>query len=283
MRLSLRDAALLGCTTSVQAALAAGESASAIQNGWTVLHSACHSGSVECVELLLAAGANIVVNVAETYFGVTPLHLAAGYNTSRHTQCVAALLAAGADPCTTNNKCRTTALRVAMLIGTFEAACLMLRAAPKAALLVSHPGSKLIKYARRKHPCLCLLLPPDLVLDHLPQLRGTHGPLPGLGVALPAALQRSEAAAALLVRHMTADDQQQLRTLALSLCAAQRRGQLPQLPTHLAHRLLTECAAQHGQQQLAAQVSREVQREADLERQQPHQGSVFRFFDPPPR
>lgn len=263
MRLSLYEAAVLGCTTSVQAALAAGESANAIQNGRTALHVACLRGSVECVELLLAAGANTAVNVPDIYFGVTPLHCAARYNTSGHTQCVAALLAAGANPCTTT-KLGVTALQLAIMHGTFEAACLMLRAAPKAALLASHPAGKLIELASRwKHPCLCLLLPPDLLLEHLPQLRGTHG----LGVALPAALQRSEADAALLVRCMTADDQQQLRTLALSLCAAQCRGLLPQMPAHLVQRLLAECAAQHGHRQLAAQVSREVQHEQQLERQ----------------
>lgn len=269
MWLTLHDAAMLGNRKGAQAALAAVADVNSVtgQYGFTALHLACLSGSVLCVELLLKAGAS--VSAVTIQHGYTALHLAARFKTTRHTRCVAALLAAGADPCIrTPGTYGTTALQTAIDLGTFEAACLMLRAAPKAALLAHHcVGALILSARRRKHPCLCLLLPPDLLLEHLPQLWGTYGPLPGLAVALPAALQRSEADAALLVRCMTADDQQQLRTLALSLCAAQCRGLLPQMPAHLVQRLLAECAAQHGHRQLAAQVSREVQHEQQQERQ----------------
>lgn len=68
-------------------------------------------------------------------------------------------------------------------------------------------------------------------------------PCPGLGAALPRVLQRSEAEAALLVRHMSAAEQQHLRALALYLGVAQRRGHLPSLPSPLSQGLLADCAA----------------------------------------
>jgi len=69
---------------------------------------------------------------------------------------------------------------------------------------------------------------------------------PRLGTALPAALRRSEAEAALLVRHMPDHERHYLRTLALYLGIAQRRGQLPQLPVPVADCLLAECAAHYA-------------------------------------
>ena len=66
---------------------------------------------------------------------------------------------------------------------------------------------------------------------------------PGLGAALPAVVQRSEAEAALLVRRMTDTERQHLRALALCLGVAQRRGSLPSLPTPIVQRLLADCAA----------------------------------------
>ena len=98
-------------------------------------------------------------------------------------------------------------------------------------------------------------------------------PCPGLRTALPAVLRRSEAEAALLVRHMPDLERQCLRTLALYLGAAQRRGRLPLLPPAITDRLLADCAAhyvlpptkQHAQQ-------RQRQRQQQLmsqQRQQP--------------
>ena len=91
---------------------------------------------------------------------------------------------------------------------------------------------------------------------------------PRLGTALPAVLQRSEAEAAVLVRRMPAGEQHYLRTLALYLGAAQRRGHLPSLPVPITDRLLAECAAHFAtelpQKQRAWQQQQQQQQAALL-------------------
>ena len=63
-------------------------------------------------------------------------------------------------------------------------------------------------------------------------------PCPGLGKALPATLQRSEAEAALLVAHLPPADSARLRTFALALHRAQRQLGVF-LPAELAGRILS--------------------------------------------
>ena len=63
-------------------------------------------------------------------------------------------------------------------------------------------------------------------------------PCPGLGTALPAVLQRSEAEAALLVAHLPAADVARLRVFALALHRAQRRLHVS-LPAELARHILS--------------------------------------------
>lgn len=63
-------------------------------NGWTPLHFAARTGSVEAVQLLLDAGAS--VNVPDSK-GVTPLHRALATN-DHVLPLIQALLMAGADP-----------------------------------------------------------------------------------------------------------------------------------------------------------------------------------------
>ena len=71
---------------------------------------------------------------------------------------------------------------------------------------------------------------------------------PGLGAALPAVLRApsSYMEAVLLVRRMAHHERQYLRTLALCLGVAQRRGQLPPLPPTITDRLLAECVAHYA-------------------------------------
>ncbi len=98
---------------------------------------------------------------------------------------------------------------------------------------------------------------------------------PCLGTALPAVLRRSEAEAALLVRHLPSREQQCLRTLALSLGAAQRRGQLPSLPLPIVNGLLAEGTAHYAvvwpNQQHAQQSRQRLQRQARHQEQQQQQ------------
>lgn len=68
-------------------------------------------------------------------------------------------------------------------------------------------------------------------------------PCPGLGSALPAVLQRSEAEAALLVARLPASDKERVHTFALCLARAERERQLPPLPGPLVARLLALCLA----------------------------------------
>lgn len=74
--------------------------------------------------------------------------------------------------------------------------------------------------------------------------------LPGLGSALPAVMQRSKAEAEQLLRRMPAADLHHLRTIALSLGAAEHRSLQPCLPTDIKRGLLLQCAEQHGKAQL---------------------------------
>lgn len=75
-------------------------------------------------------------------------------------------------------------------------------------------------------------------------------------------LRRSEAEAAQLVRHLPVADQQRLRTLALCLGAAARRGLLPPLPPDIT-RLLLEATVQQRQQEVRdAQTQTEAHQQA---------------------
>ena len=259
-------------------------------------------GHLGVVRLLLKMGADHSMAGPNR---LSALHIAAMTDSSRHVECIQALLAAGADAC--NNSPGLTALHVAATGGSSTRTRILLEAAPAAAVMEDSQGRAPLEVALRavtdpnpnvwmgaKFSALVLasaappprpkagirvfarlkvdgqtgaaLLPsPSNQLE--PDDAGWQQmpcPCPFISAAfhfrfkvcvpatklaiqtLPAVLARSEATVALLVQHMTNDDRLHLRTLALCLGAAGRRGLLPQLPTPIVHRLLAESAAQHA-------------------------------------
>lgn len=250
--LQLHDAARKGDGQQLAAALAAGAPVDGMLHGRTALHWACRSGQLRCTKLLVEAAAN--QEAVSPLSGTTPLHLAAMGRTTGHTECVAALLAtagaAAAQPCVTHaDAFGRTPLHWAVLYGALDSARLLAAAGPDAAVLADHCGETPITLAggSEQHSVWIPARPPATLVTSLPQLQGA---CPRLGAALPEALQRSAAEAALLVRHMTAEGRRQLRTLALCLGMAQRCGSLPRLPGPIMQRLLAEGAAQHAQRPL---------------------------------
>ena len=250
--LQLHDAARKGDEQQLAAALAAGAPVDGMLHGRTALHWACWSGQSRCAELLVEAGANQAA--VAPLSGTTPLHLAAMGHTTGHTECVAALLAAAAASAAQPYAMHAdafgrTPLHWAVLYGALDSARLLAAAGPEAAVLADHYSETPITLAgsSEQHSVWILALPPATLVASLPQLQGAW---PRLGAALPEALQRSEVEAALLVRHMTTEDRRQLRTLALCLGLAHRRGSLPWVPGSIMQRLLAEGAAQHAQRPL---------------------------------
>ncbi len=84
--------------------IAAGADVNAVP--YSPLHEAAFDGHLDVLEELLAHP-DINVNKQEEKFHFTPLHAAARY---RRPECVAALLAAGADACITDHRVRTPLL-----------------------------------------------------------------------------------------------------------------------------------------------------------------------------
>ena len=222
------------------------------QNGWCAIHLAALRGHAECIAALLGASADPLATVADGRYvpqaGDSALHIAAMMG---HLPAVRLLLQAAPQA-------------VLMLDGWGRT--------PITSLLLLRPGPRSSIYADRMAVARYLLdeapIEADdtgtvltalrdagewavplypLLVARLPltaeQWARAPSPCAGLGAALPAVLQRSEAEAAQLVRHLPAADQQHLRALALCLGAAARRGLLPPLPTPIVHRLLAECAA----------------------------------------
>ena len=288
----LGKAAHAGDVPGVAAALASGADINAqlnvrmgrSQHALSALHVACHMGHPGVVRLLLKMGADHSMPGPRQ---LSALHVAAMTDSSRHVECIQALLAAGADAC--NISPGLTALHVAATGGSSARVRMLLEAAPAAAAMEDSQGRAPLEVALRAvadpnpdvwvgakfsalvlaraapPPCpkagarvfarlksmgrLGLHFYPDLATNWDLTVLGWQqvpSPCPFIGAALPAVLERSEAKAALLVQHMTDDDRRHLRTLALCLGAAGRRGLLPQLPTPILHRLLAESAAQHA-------------------------------------
>ncbi len=294
--MSIYEAALRGDVASVTAALAAGVGVNAPDLfGNTALHYACMAGHAKCAKLLLAAGAHPMAQLERSLFvgpGSTPLHAAAAGSSDGCLACAAALLAAGADPCAPNEDAQTP-LHVASGHGSLLTVRLLLEAAPHAALLKDGSGNTPLEaaaegansfmfsaYTRKRcaitagylvnHLALLpegvqqlqdALLPALAASLHCQKEQWTM-PLPctGLGALLPAALQQSEAQVAWLVRHLPHAEQQRLRTFALCLGAAGRRGLLPLLPSPITHHLLALCAAHPGQCEVLQEQQHVLQR-----------------------
>lgn len=232
------------------------------------LFKACRNGSVVQMQALLSAGADPNAAYDPAGPGARPLHAAAarGYDL-----CVFTLLEAGADPAIADQD-GYTPLHCAAGAGHIAIAATLLAAAPQAALLrAGRGGWRPLDLALQGGHfgvalhllCLAPLPPPaELLLALEATCRRAAGssqagipplysplvarlaltplewarvpsPCPGLHRVLPAVLARSKAEAALLVRHLPADDRERLRTAALCLARAQRVSGLPLPAEHL--------------------------------------------------
>jgi ankyrin repeat protein/WD40 repeat protein len=106
----LREAAAKGCSAEIVGALLdAGARVTSNKDGWTALHYACRAGSPKMVEALLKAGAAID---AKNKFGDTPLHRAAGDETTQEAreskaECARILCERGAPLESRNNRGKT--------------------------------------------------------------------------------------------------------------------------------------------------------------------------------
>lgn len=259
-----------------------GESASPLLKACNVPLRADPSTYAECVQLLLAAGAD--PNFPDWRHGWRPLHLAASTGAPA---AVAALLVAGAEAAATDHRRCWSALHYAAArYDSCDQARLLIAAAPHTALMRSSIGGgdqqplfgtcgggqtplQLALFLRSDaaRPLLAEapLPPPRAVLPALLHAGKWALPLypiwvarqplaaadwaripkavPGLGAALPAVLRRSEAEATQLVRHLVAADGVRLCTAALCLARVERCGQLPPLPTPLVQCILALCVA----------------------------------------
>ena len=275
-----------GDPARVAASLAAGAEVDSVDRGWTALSRVCarreaSKGHLECFKLLLAAGADHRPEKCSR-LDWTPLHWTAMHAPDGHAQCVVELLAAGADP-VARDIFGEVPLHCAARHGRLDAARLLAEAAPHGAILVeanmgrtplhralenghASVASYLVGGVRLSSPEIDGVLraiqhagfqDSELQRQLLRALVSRHtltaqqweripSPCLGIGTALPAVLQRSEAEAALLLRRMTTSERQRLRTLALCLARAQRSGELPALPIHAVGRLPAEAAAVHA-------------------------------------
>lgn len=220
-------------------------------NRLSALHIAAMTDSsrhVACIQALLAAGADACNNSP----GLTALHVAATGGSSTRTRIL--LEAAPAAAVMEDSQGRAP-LEVALRAVTDPNPNVWMGAKFSALVLASaapppRPKAGIRVFARLKSMGrLGLHFYPRLATNWNLTTLGWQQvpcPCPFISAALPAVLARSEATVALLVQHMTDDDRLHLRTLALCLGAAGRRGLLPQLPTPIVRRLLAESAAQHA-------------------------------------
>lgn len=148
----LHAGAKSGDPAQVAAALAAGAEVDSLDRGWTALSWLCaqreaSEGHLECIKLLLAAGADH--KPAEGALHWIPLHWATQQVPDGHAQCVAALLAAGADPLA-RDVFGGVPLHFAATRGRLGAVRLLAEAAPAGAVLVQdNLGQTLLQVALR--------------------------------------------------------------------------------------------------------------------------------------
>ncbi len=233
------------------------ETASAVsQHGTTCMNAAAEYGHVAVVQQLLALAPH-TAQVADDR-GFLPAHAAAEQG---HSEVLRLLLDAAPACALARNASGWLPAYVAALHGKEPALTMLLAAAPAAANIRTYHGHLPIDVATRntadpaKQPATVHVLLPygdahavlralknggprlapllaDFVLARLPLSPTIWGllpaPCPGLGRALPAALEHSIEQAVSLVRHLPAADRLRLHTAALCLARAQRR-----LRTHL--------------------------------------------------
>ena len=220
----------------------------------------CFYGDLRSLNACLAADASPNATGSHVTLGATALHYAA--YTARDA-CVRALFAAGASPRVATLGRATTPLHHAASFGSVVAASLLLEAAPEVASWRDWAGRAPLVLAAGAQPCRHRAVPagtrtpaadgraaashqqawqrcsaplhrprcpPAVVPEQWAQV---PTPCPGLSAALPAALRRSTAEAALLVRRLPPAEQQRLHTAMLCLARAQRRLSAS-LPTDIA-------------------------------------------------
>lgn len=133
----LHDAASDGNLQLLDAVIKEGVDVNHLRGGATALCRACLHGHHECVQRLLAAGADPslravvpAVEVSPAPTGLTPLQLAATHDSGGSTACVAALLKAGADPWAPFGEEGLTVHHLAAGLASVDAVRLLCEAAP---------------------------------------------------------------------------------------------------------------------------------------------------------
>lgn len=215
------------------------------------------AATAECAAALLAAGAD---PFAAQYGGDTAMHAAAF---DGNVGVVRTVLEAAPRVALARGFAALLPLEVALRFGHWEVAHLLLERAP----LLPPAGEllRMVEEAReRDYPGRAVIslwyphaaaddeddTPPSLyapLVARQPlapaEWARVPTPCPGLGVALPAVLGRSEAEAALLVCHLPAGDRECLRTAALCMKRVERRRRL-NLPGEVVRSVLAAAATQ---------------------------------------
>jgi ankyrin repeat protein len=227
--LPLHAAASHGRTDAVRLLLAAAPAAAATGDyeGWLPLHFAVGRGHAAAVSLLLEAAP--LTAAAATHAGWLPLHYAARQG---NAEVVRLLLEAYPQAAVVSTPRGTTPLVLA----------LRNQHAESAQLLVGHGSTPKVLAALAAAPPGMQHLFADAVAARLPlnarEWKRVPSPCPGLGRALPAALQHSLAQARQLVRRLPAADAERLQAAALVLVRAQRQQRV-HLPGTLIGRILS--------------------------------------------
>lgn len=203
---------------------------------WLPLHTAAIRGKDALVELLLEAAPSAAL-VPSSADGRLPLHLAAA---GGHRRSVELLLATVPAAAAVREEYGHTPLQLALLIAEPRPAC----AAAARCLAAAGPAEEALECLLDSEAPDDVVMPlfADCMLAHLPLTAQAWGLVPqgcpGLGRALPAALELSTAQAEQVVRRMLPGDALRLRTFALCLARLQRRARL-WLPPPLTGRILS--------------------------------------------
>ena len=217
--------------------------------GWLPLHCAARRDSQAIVRLLLEAAPASASRAAEPD-GWHPLHVAAAFGRPETVQLLleaapaSASTRAGLPPLLPFAFALMAAeiLNDATAPGIYSARVLLPATPPEYAVTALAFAGRHSSEPGNVNPALPLFS--DLVGSHAlspDQWQHVPTPCPGLGAALPTVLRRSEAEARLLVGHLAGEEQERLRTAALSLARVQRQAGV-ELPAGLVGRVLALAA-----------------------------------------